>query len=41
MRLGIGTNGTTRAQIRANANVNAIGQFYGTVQELRAVLGPR
>ncbi|MFJ4579443.1 BBE domain-containing protein [Streptomyces echinatus] len=40
MRLGIGTNGTTRAQIRANANVNAIGQFYGTVQELRAVLGP-
>ncbi|MFD8718174.1 FAD-binding oxidoreductase [Streptomyces sp. NPDC059629] len=40
MRTGIGTNGTTRAQIRANANVNAIGQFYGTVQELRAVLAP-
>ncbi|MFF3689126.1 FAD-binding oxidoreductase [Streptomyces sp. NPDC002187] len=40
LRLGIGTNGTTRAQIRANANVNAIGQFYGTVQELRAILDP-
>ncbi|MEU9454632.1 FAD-binding oxidoreductase [Streptomyces sp. NPDC048277] len=40
MRLGIGTNGTTRAQIHANANVNAIGQFYGTVQELRAILDP-
>ncbi|MFB7596448.1 FAD-binding oxidoreductase [Streptomyces sp. NPDC056160] len=40
LRLGIGTNGTTRTQIRANANVNAIGQFYGTVQELRAILAP-
>ncbi|MFD7631634.1 FAD-binding oxidoreductase [Streptomyces sp. NPDC059851] len=40
LRLGIGTNGTTRTQIHANANVNAIGQFYGTVQELRAVLDP-
>ncbi|MFJ1651461.1 FAD-binding oxidoreductase [Streptomyces sp. NPDC088337] len=40
LRLGIGTNGMTRTQIRANANVNAIGQYYGTVQELRAILAP-
>ncbi|WP_095932463.1 FAD-binding oxidoreductase [Streptomyces sp. Tue6028] len=40
LRLGIGTSGTTRTQIHANANVNAIGQFYGTVQELRAILDP-
>jgi FAD binding domain/Berberine and berberine like len=39
-RLGIGTNGRTRDQIRANANVNAIGQYYGTVRELRAILAP-
>ncbi|MEV5009214.1 FAD-binding oxidoreductase [Streptomyces sp. NPDC055692] len=40
LRLGIGTNGMTRTQIHANANVNAIGQYYGTVQELRAILAP-
>ncbi|MER6126676.1 FAD-binding oxidoreductase [Streptomyces sp. NPDC001795] len=40
LRLGIGTNGLTRTQIHANANVNAIGQYYGTVQELRAILAP-
>ncbi|WP_218782676.1 FAD-binding oxidoreductase [Streptomyces sp. BR123] len=40
LRLGIGTHGRTRTQVRANANVNAIGQFYGTVGELRAVLDP-
>ncbi|WP_405679947.1 FAD-binding oxidoreductase [Streptomyces sp. NBC_00868] len=40
LRLGIGTDGRTKAQIRANANVNAIGQFYGTVRELRAILEP-
>ncbi|MET7660851.1 FAD-binding oxidoreductase [Streptomyces sp. NPDC005463] len=40
LRLGIGTYGTTQTQIHANANVNAIGQFYGTVRELRAILDP-
>ncbi|WBB71746.1 FAD-binding oxidoreductase [Micromonospora sp. WMMD1128] len=40
LRVGIGTNGFTREQIRANANVNAIGQFYGPVEELRAILAP-
>jgi hypothetical protein len=39
-RLGIGTWGQTRDQIRANANVNVIGQHYGTVSELRAILDP-
>jgi FAD binding domain/Berberine and berberine like len=39
-RLGIGTQGRTRDQIRANANVNVIGQYYGTVEELRAILAP-
>jgi hypothetical protein len=39
-RLGIGTRGQTRDQIRANANVNVIGQHYGTVAELRAILEP-
>jgi hypothetical protein len=40
LRLGIGTRGQTRPQVRANANVNAIGQYYGTVEELRALLAP-
>jgi hypothetical protein len=40
LRLGIGTEGQTSAQIRANANVNAIGQYYGSVEELRAILAP-
>jgi FAD binding domain/Berberine and berberine like len=39
-RLGIGTQGRTRGQIRANANVNVIGQHYGSVEELRAILAP-
>jgi len=39
-RLGIGTQGWTRAQIRANANVNVIGQHYGSAEELRAILAP-
>lgn len=39
-RLGIGTHGRTRDQIRTNANVNMIGQHYGTVDELRAILAP-
>lgn len=40
LRLGIGTKGLTRTQIHADANVNAIGQYYGTVEELRAILAP-
>jgi hypothetical protein len=39
-RLGIGTRGQTRGQICANANVNVIGQHYGNVEELRAILAP-
>jgi hypothetical protein len=39
-RLGIGTQGRTRDQIHANANVNVIGQHYGTLEELRAILAP-
>ena len=39
-RLGIGTRGRTRGEVRANANVNVIGQHYGTVEELRALLAP-
>lgn len=39
-RAGIGTRGQTRGQIRANANVNAIGQHYGSAEELRAILAP-
>jgi FAD/FMN-containing dehydrogenase len=39
-RLGIGTQGRTRDQIRANANVNVIGQHYGSAEELRAILAP-
>jgi hypothetical protein len=39
-RLGIGTQGQTRDQIRANANVNVIGQHYGSAEELRAILAP-
>ncbi|MEV6833776.1 FAD-binding oxidoreductase [Streptomyces sp. NPDC051133] len=40
LRVGIGTHGLARDQIRANANVNAIGQYYGPLDELRAVLAP-
>jgi FAD binding domain/Berberine and berberine like len=39
-RLGLGTRGRTSGQIRANANVNVIGQHYGSVEELRAILAP-
>ena len=39
-RLGIGTQGRTRTQIHANANVNVIGQHYGSADELRAILAP-
>ncbi|MFK4269544.1 FAD-binding oxidoreductase [Streptomyces milbemycinicus] len=40
LRLGIGTHGRTRNQIRTNAGVNAIGQYYGTLDELKAILAP-
>jgi hypothetical protein len=40
LRLGIGTHGQARPQIQQNANVNAIGQYYGTVDGLRAILAP-
>jgi FAD/FMN-containing dehydrogenase len=40
LRLGIGTSGPTPGQIRANANVNVIGQHYGTAEELRTILAP-
>ncbi|MEU1667444.1 FAD-binding oxidoreductase [Streptomyces sparsogenes] len=40
LRVGIGTHGRTRDQIRANAGVNAIGQYYGPLDELRAILAP-
>jgi FAD/FMN-containing dehydrogenase len=39
-RLGIGTQGRAKGQIRANANVNVIGQHYGSLEELRAILAP-
>ncbi|WP_084725608.1 FAD-binding oxidoreductase [Streptacidiphilus melanogenes] len=39
-RLGIGTKGRTRQQIERNANVNVIGQHYGTIGELRDILTP-
>jgi hypothetical protein len=39
-RLGIGTQGEAPGQIRANANVNVIGQHYGSLQELRTILAP-
>jgi hypothetical protein len=39
-RLGIGTHGRTRDRIRSNANVNVIGQHYGTIDELREILAP-
>jgi hypothetical protein len=39
-RLGIGTAGRQRREIEENANVNVIGQFYGTVAELLDILDP-
>jgi hypothetical protein len=39
-RVGMGTHGQSRDQIRANANVNVIGQFYGRTEELRVMLAP-
>ncbi|MBU3865330.1 FAD-dependent oxidoreductase [Streptomyces sp. 4503] len=40
LRVGMGTHGVTRDQIHANAGVNAIGQYYGDLAELRAILAP-
>ncbi|MCD9588304.1 FAD-binding oxidoreductase [Streptomyces sp. 8ZJF_21] len=40
LRVGMGTHGLTRDEIRANAGVNAIGQFYGHLDELRDILAP-
>ncbi|WP_084729829.1 FAD-binding oxidoreductase [Streptacidiphilus neutrinimicus] len=39
-RLGIGTKGRTWQEIARNANVNVIGQHYGTVAELESILAP-
>jgi hypothetical protein len=39
-RVGMGTSGRSRAEISKNANVNAIGQHYGTLEELRDILDP-
>lgn len=39
-RLGIGTVGQNPHDIKNNANVNVIGQHYGTVKELRGILAP-
>ncbi|MET3564636.1 FAD/FMN-containing dehydrogenase [Leifsonia sp. 563] len=38
MRIGLGTSGTSAQQVRANASVTAIGQFYGSARELRDLL---
>ncbi|GAA2313922.1 FAD-binding oxidoreductase [Streptomyces violaceusniger] len=40
LRVGMGTHGLTRDEIRANAGVNAIGQFYGDLEGLRDILAP-
>lgn len=39
-RLGMGTAGRHRREIEGNANVNVIGQHYGTVRELLDILDP-
>jgi hypothetical protein len=39
-RLGMGTAGRDRRAIEAAANVNVIGQHYGTVEELLGILDP-
>lgn len=39
-RLGIGTKGRTSPDVARNANVNVIGQHYGTLDELQAILAP-
>lgn len=39
-RVGMGTSGRTREEISKNANVNAIGQHYGTPEELRDIVNP-
>lgn len=39
-RLGIGTAGHRADDIAANANVNVIGQHYGTIAELMEILAP-
>lgn len=38
MRIGIHTAGSTPEEVRANAVVTAIGQFYGSARELRDLL---
>ncbi|EXU67880.1 oxidoreductase [Streptomyces sp. PRh5] len=40
LRVGMGTHGLTRIEIRVNAGVNAIGQYYGDLDELREILAP-
>ncbi|WP_086709675.1 FAD-binding oxidoreductase [Streptomyces antimycoticus] len=40
LRVGMGTHGLTRDEIHANAGLNAIGQYYGDLDELRAILAP-
>ncbi len=40
LRLGLGTKGLTPEQIKRNANVNAIGQHFGTLDELLGILKP-
>jgi hypothetical protein len=37
-RLGMGSSGFTAEEIAANAKVGAIGQFYGTVEDLMEIL---
>ena len=39
-RLGIGTAGQSPREVEKNANVNVIGQHYGTVTELLGILDP-
>ncbi|WP_051450131.1 FAD-dependent oxidoreductase [Actinospica robiniae] len=41
LRFGIGTSGRDRAQAEANARCNALGEFYGSKQELLVFLEER
>jgi hypothetical protein len=40
MRLGMGATGKTRAQILQNEEISMIGQYFGTIAELREVIDP-
>lgn len=40
MRLGMGATGKTRAETRANAEISMIGQYFGSVADLREVIDP-